>query len=89
MQKNVLDHEPELALFVPDDDPLRYYRALREWSRRLLLPGGVVLMEINEALGRETAALFREMPSDKVDILDDLYGKNRFVRYTSTPESQK
>lgn len=89
MQKNVLEHEPELALFVPDDDALRYYKALKEWSRRLLLPGGVIIMEINEALGRDTAALFRDNSYDKVDILDDLYGKNRFVRYTNTPESQK
>ena len=51
MRPNVLDWEPALALFVPDDDPLRFYRAIARWAQRFLAPGGIGLVEINEALG--------------------------------------
>jgi release factor glutamine methyltransferase len=81
MKKNVLDHEPELALFVPDEDPLKFYKAIREWSDKLLNHPGVVIMEINEALGRETADLFKGKHGDKEEIIDDIYSKNRFVRF--------
>ena len=58
MRPNVLDYEPAEALFVPDDDPLRFYAAIRRWADTLLAPGGEIWLEINEALGPETAALF-------------------------------
>ena len=51
MRPNVLDHEPHLALFVPDDDPLRFYKRIAELSGRLLRPGGMLLFVINERLG--------------------------------------
>lgn len=60
MRRNVLDYEPSEALFVPDDDPLRFYAAIRSWASALLLPGGEIWMEINERLGAETAAVFGE-----------------------------
>ena len=51
MRKNVLDHEPALALFVPDDDPLLFYRAVASWSKTLLAAGGTGIVEINDLLG--------------------------------------
>ena len=59
MQRNVLEHEPELALFVPDDDALRFYRAIAAVAIRHLDHDGLLAVEINEALADETAALFR------------------------------
>lgn len=81
MRPNVLDWEPALALFVPDDDPLLFYRAVARWAQRFLRPGGVGLVEINEALGPETADVFREAGFKNVQNLPDFYKKMRFVRF--------
>ena len=86
MRPNVLDWEPDLALFVPDDDPLRFYRAVARWAQRFLRPGGVGLVEINEALGPETAEVFRAAGFKNVRNLPDFYQKERFVRFQS-PEN--
>ena len=83
MRPNVLDWEPGLALFVPDDDPLRFYRAVARWARRFLRPGGVGLVEINEALGPETAGVFRTAGFGNVQMLPDFYKKVRFVRFSA------
>ena len=83
MRPNVLDWEPALALFVPDDDPLRFYRAVARWAQRFLRPGGVGLVEINEALGPETAEVFRNAGFKNVQNLPDFYKKVRFVRFES------
>ncbi|MBQ7517040.1 MAG: peptide chain release factor N(5)-glutamine methyltransferase, partial [Bacteroidales bacterium] len=59
MARNVLDFEPSMALFVPDDDALLFYRAIRDvWFSSLLRPQSRLALELNEALGPETAALF-------------------------------
>lgn len=87
MRPNVLDWEPDLALFVPDDDPLRFYRAVARWAQRFLRPGGVGLVEINEALGPETAEVFRAAGFKNVRNLPDFYQKDRFVRF-QTPDNQ-
>ena len=81
MRPNVLDWEPELALFVPDDDPLRFYRAIARWAQRFLRPGGVGLVEINEALGPDTAAVFSAAGYKNVQKLPDFYKKIRFIKY--------
>ena len=81
MRPNVLDWEPELALFVPDDDPLRFYRAVARWAQRFLRPGGVGLVEINEALGPDTAAVFSGAGYKNVQTLPDFYKKIRFIKY--------
>ncbi len=81
MRRNVLGYEPELALFVPDSDPLRFYREIARWAGALLVPGGSGIVEINEALGEETAALFRDEGLVSVRILQDFFGKNRFVLF--------
>ena len=79
MTPQVLEHEPALALFVPDDDPLRFYRALVGLSVRCLNSGGLLAVEINEAYGAETADLFSRSGLTEVQILFDGFGKPRFV----------
>ena len=81
MRPNVLDWEPAEALFVPDDDPLRFYRAVARWTQRFLRPDGAGLVEINESLGAETAAVFRDAGFKNVQILLDFARKDRFVRF--------
>lgn len=81
MHRNVLDFEPALALFVPDDDPLVYYRALAVWGRHCLAPGAAGLVEINGQLGEAVAQLFRDGGFVGVEIIKDLYGRDRFVGF--------
>lgn len=81
MRRNVLEHEPALALFVPDDDPLVFYRAVARWAGQLLRPGGRGYAEINALLGPETASVFREAGFSGVSLLEDLGGAPRFVRF--------
>lgn len=83
MRRNVLDYEPGIALFVPDDDPLLFYRALASVSLRLLDSSGTGVVEINEALGPETAAVFEAAGYKKTEILRDIFGKDRFLRFSS------
>jgi len=73
MRKNVLDFEPELALFVPDDDPLKFYKAIARWSESLLKPDGQIYLEINESFGSQVSELF---PGS--EIKKDIFGKDRF-----------
>jgi methylase of polypeptide subunit release factors len=79
MQKNVLDFEPELALFVPDDDPLRFYRRIAQLSGRLLRSGGKLFFEINERFGRETVEMLEDMGFVGCRVLQDIFGKERMV----------
>ena len=60
MRRNVLDYEPASALFVSDEDPLVYYRAIIHWAQRLMAPQGKGIVECNEVLGQETESLFVE-----------------------------
>ncbi|MCR5351127.1 MAG: peptide chain release factor N(5)-glutamine methyltransferase [Bacteroidales bacterium] len=83
MRRNVLDYEPEMALFVPDDDPLRFYRAVARWAQRFLRPGGAGILEINETLGPETEAVFREAGLKNVQSRPDFYKKVRFVHFSA------
>lgn len=80
MHSNVLDYEPHLALFVPDADPLLFYRAIAALGNRCLVPGGAVFVEINRALGNETASVFLERGYSSVAVVNDLSGNPRFVR---------
>lgn len=79
MQKNVLDFEPHLALFVPDSDPLRFYRRIAQLSGRLLKERGILFFEINERFGQEMLLMFRELGFDRCRIVKDVFGKDRFV----------
>lgn len=82
MRANVLEHEPHLALFVPDTDPLKFYKAVAVWASALLSPEGFAVVEINEALGKETADVFVEAGFTDVQIIKDLHEKDRFVRFS-------
>lgn len=80
MKPNVLDHEPAMALFVTDDDPLVFYRRIATLCRSgLLAQDGSLFFEINEALGKEMDAMLRDLGYAKVEILKDYVGKDRFV----------
>lgn len=81
MRRNVLEHEPHLALFVTDEDPLVFYRAVARWASALLKPDGFAIVEINEALGSETASVFADAGMTQVRIVEDLAGKERFVAF--------
>ena len=74
MRPNVLDFEPAEALFIPDDDPLKFYRAIARWADALLRPDGHLYLEINERFGPAVAALF---PGSQV--VQDITGRDRFV----------
>ena len=80
MRSNVLEHEPGLALFVPDDDPLVFYRAVARWAQRFLSNPGLGLVEINEALGEQTAEVFRASGFE-AEVIKDLSGRDRIVRF--------
>ena len=82
MHANVLEHEPAEALFVPEDDPLLFYRAIAAHAVHSLKPGGWGIVEINEALGEETAAVFEVAGLKVLEIMPDFYGRDRFVTFT-------
>ena len=77
MASNVLDFEPDMALFVPDGDPLRFYRAVCGIAKRFLSPGGFGAVEINEALGPDTQALFDAAGFRFTELKTDFRGKTR------------
>ena len=78
MERNVLDYEPHLALFVPDEDPLLFYRQILTLVKPQLTPGGSVWFEINEALGEEMLLLAREMGFDAA-LYEDFAEKPRYA----------
>lgn len=78
MERNVLGHEPHTALFVPDEDPLLFYRQILTLAKPQLSSDGFVWFEINEAMGEEVAQLGREMDLEVV-VYNDFLGKPRFA----------
>jgi len=80
MRNNVLAWEPATALFVPDNDPLLFYRRLGEIGRELLRPGGGIYLEINEGFSAQTQALLVGQGYAAVQGLVDMFGKDRMVR---------
>ena len=85
MRRNVLDFEPPAALFVPDTDPLVFYRAVAAWCGCLLVPGGRGLVEINESLGVDTAEVFASAGFGDVRQMKDFFDKDRFVSFRKPP----
>jgi len=81
MRPNVLDYEPALALFVPDADPLLFYRAIASIASVSLAPGGSGFVEINDAYGPQTAEIFIENGFKRVRILNDFAGRQRIVAF--------
>ena len=80
MDRNVLDWEPDLALFVPDDDPLVFYRRIAEIGWRQLVPSGTLYYEINQAYGGETTELLRSIGYVNVELRKDLSGNDRMIK---------
>jgi len=83
MEHNVLDWEPENALFVPDEDPLLFYRQILRLAKYQLNPNGQVWFEINERMGEEMRRLCQELGFAEAEILTDFTDKSRFVRILS------
>ena len=79
MERNVLDHEPHLALFVPDTDPLIFYRAIASFAMSHLAPNGWLCLEINQAFPDETTQLLSSFGFRDITIIPDQYGKNRIA----------
>ena len=82
MHRNVVEHEPGLALFVQGPDPLLFHRAIAGWSVKYLGPEGRGLTEINERLGRETEEVFRTSGFPHTLVRKDIFDRNRFVVYS-------
>lgn len=80
MSPLVLDNEPDLALFVPDDDPLLFYRAIARFARQHLAPQGQLFFEINAAYGTETKKMLQEEGFPEVIIKQDVNGRDRMIR---------
>lgn len=79
MASHVLDHEPHMALFVPDEDPLLFYRAIAKFALRHLKSGGRLYFEINAAYGPETCQLLCDLGYQNVELRQDFTGRDRFV----------
>ena len=79
MEPRVTSHEPPGALFVPDTDPLIFYRQLLEAVKQLLTPGGWFCFEINEAHGGELLQLFKVPFINDCEIINDIHDKERFI----------
>lgn len=80
MKQNVLNNEPHVALFVPDDDPLLFYRAIAMFGTRHLNKGGRIYFEINSALGKETMKLVSDLGYTDCLLIKDLSGRDRIIK---------
>ena len=83
MDDNVLLHEPHTALFVPDDDPLRFYRAIARYALLTLNIGGSLLFECNTRYAEATGKMLSDMGFEEVTVSDDCFGLPRFVKGNS------
>lgn len=80
MSDNVLSYEPELALFVPDNDPLLFYRAIASYASKALKPGGRLLFETNTAYAHEVAQAMANEGFTAIEVRNDCFGKPRMVK---------
>ena len=80
MQKNVLKHEPELALFVSDEDPLLFYKKIVEFALQNLKNNGAVYFEINQYLGKETQQLLDSTNFYDIELRQDIFGNDRMLK---------
>jgi release factor glutamine methyltransferase len=79
MHTNVTDFEPHTALFVPENDPLLFYRAIADFATGNLTPGGYLFFEINEGLGKETVELLRAKHFTDIELKKDMSGRDRMI----------
>lgn len=82
MNRNVLSFEPQDALFVPDSDPLIFYRAILKMSKNILIHGGKIYFEINEAMGSHMYELLALFGYSEIRIFKDINGKDRIIKGT-------
>jgi len=80
MEQNVLAYEPHLALFVEDSNPLIFYKVIADFAAKNLIAKGLCVVEINQAFGLETAALFWNQGFQSVEVVKDMFGKDRIVK---------
>ena len=80
MEKNVLEHEPSIALFVPDEDPLKFYRAIAEYASSALKSGGALYFEINPIYEKETREMLQSLGFKDIETKDDAFGKKRMMK---------
>lgn len=80
MDSNVVDFEPELAIFVTDEDPLLFYRKIAQLAKRQLTENGKLFFEINEYLGEDLLALIIDEGLENIHLIKDIYGKNRMLK---------
>jgi len=83
MHNNVLIHEPHLALFVSDENPLIFYKAIAEFAKTNLKPVGKLYFEINEYLGNETVEMLKDKGFVNIELRQDMQGKDRMVKAES------
>jgi len=82
IKRNVLDHEPHLALFVEDDNALVFYRKIAELAQKNLSQNGLLFFEINQYLGKEMLDLLEKMNFKNIELRKDIYGNDRMIRGT-------
>ena len=80
MERNVLEHEPELALFVPDDNPLLFYRAIARFAQQALLPDGCLYFEINPIYVNDMKQMLCDEGFKHTEVRNDQYNKQRFTK---------
>ena len=80
MDRNVLNYEPETALFVPDNDPLRFYRAIAEHGKKALRTGGELYFEINPLYANELKIMLEELGYKELELREDQFGKQRMMK---------
>jgi len=84
MDANVLDHEPHIALFVPDDDPLLFYRKIAERALHILYNKGHLVFEINRRFGADIVKMLKDLGYENVTIYKDMFGNDRMVDAVKT-----
>ena len=86
MEKNVLEHEPSIALFVPDEDPLKFYRAIAEYASSALKSEGALYFEINPIYEKETREMLEELGFKDIETKEDTFGKKRMMKAKKNKE---
>ncbi|MCB0454309.1 MAG: peptide chain release factor N(5)-glutamine methyltransferase [Aequorivita sp.] len=80
MRQNVLNYEPDSALYVKDDDPLLFYRVISQLAKKHLQPNGKLFFEINEYLADELTELLKSEDFKNIEVKKDIFGKNRMIK---------
>ena len=80
MHTNVTDFEPHNALFVPENDPLIFYKAIADFAVKNLAPNGLLFFEINESLGNKTVELLNNKGFKNIELRKDMSGRDRMIR---------